>query len=74
MPILTDIREHYLYQDGVAQGVQQGELTVLRRQIEKRFGSIPASVQERLRQLSAQELEDLSVRLLDAKTIEELLG
>jgi hypothetical protein len=47
-------------------GLQQGELTVLRRQIEKRFGAIPAWAEERLSSHSAAELEALSVRLLDA--------
>jgi hypothetical protein len=81
MPILNDILDHELYgreykkglQQGVQQGVQQGELTVLRRQMEKRFGSLPQWAAERLSKLSAKELEDLSVRVLDAKSIEDLL-
>ncbi len=87
MPILIDIRENQVLgpvyeqgwqegvQRGVEQGVQQGELTLIRRMIEKRFNfrSIPAWAEERLSRLTVPELEELSVRLLDVKTIEELL-
>ena len=60
-------------QQGIERGVQQGELTVLRRQIEKRFGTMPIWAAEKLAKRSAGELEELSVRLLDAPGIEELL-
>ena len=61
-------------QQGIQQGVHEGELAVLRRLIEKRFGALPAWAQERLSKFSSKELEDLSVRVLDAATLEELLG
>ena len=48
-------------------------MTILRRLIKKRFGSVPNWAEERLAKLSAKELEDLSVRVLDAKSIETLL-
>ena len=54
-------------------GELKGELKILRRQIKKRFGSVPNWAEERLAKLSAKELEDLSVRVLDAKSIETLL-
>jgi hypothetical protein len=47
-------------------------LTILRRQLNKRFGPLPAGVEERLAQLSTTELEDLSLRLFDAQSIDEL--
>jgi Domain of unknown function (DUF4351) len=50
-----------------------GEQAVPRRRpIEKRFGAIPAGVEERLVALSPAELEDLSVRVLEVGMIEEL--
>jgi len=48
-------------------------LKILRRQIKKRFGLFRTWAVERLVKLSAKELEELSVRLLDAKSIESLL-
>jgi hypothetical protein len=69
MPILNDILDHEV----IGREYKRGELTVLRRLIAKRFGSLPPWVEERLSKLSAKELEDLSVRVLDVTTIEELL-
>jgi predicted transposase YdaD len=89
VPILDDIRDHPLFgreyrrgleegrqegrEEGREEGRQEGELMMLRRQLEKRFGSVPASVAERLAKLSAKELEELSLRLLDARSMEDLL-
>jgi hypothetical protein len=82
MPILDDIMNHDVIgpairkgiKQGMKQGVQQGELTILRRMIDKRFGSLPAWVDERLTKLSSAELEELSVRFVDAKNIDELFS
>jgi hypothetical protein len=80
MPITEDIMDHDLFgprlrrarAEGVEQGLQQGELALLRRQIEKRFGPIPAWAQERLSALSPPQLEDLGERLLDAASLDQL--
>jgi predicted transposase YdaD len=68
-------------QEGRAEGREegreegrQGELLIVRRLIEKRFGPVPSSAAERLAKLSAQELEELSGRLLDARNLEDLLN
>ena len=81
VPVLNDILEHKVlgreFKKGMAQGVKEGmqqeALTVLRRLIEKRFGSLPDWAGERLAERNATELEDLSVRVLDAKSVEDLL-
>jgi hypothetical protein len=85
MPIDLDIREHEVLgpiiikaeqkgrQEGLQEGLHAGELTVLRRQIEKRFGALPNWAREKLTAMPASELEDLSVRVLDAQSVEELL-
>ena len=59
---------------GKIEGKIEGELAVLRRLIEKRFGRIPAWAEKRLTRRSLAELEDLSERILDAKTLKELLS
>jgi hypothetical protein len=73
MPILGDILDNKVLGREYKRGLQEGELTILRRLIEKRFGVIPSWAEERLTDRSAADLEDLSVRALDAKSIEELL-
>ena len=75
MPIDLDIRDHETLgpmlieaeQKGFQKGRQEGELAVLRRLIENRFGTLPRWASE------TSGLEDLSERLLDAKNVEELL-
>jgi predicted transposase YdaD len=59
-------------QQGEQKGRQEGELAILRRLMEKRFGALPAWAAEWLASRSTAELEEISVRLLDAATIEEL--
>jgi len=85
MPIDVDIHEHEVLgpmlreereegrQEGRREGRQEGELAVLRRQIEKRFGALPIWASERLVALTVSELEELGERVLDAKSVEELL-
>jgi predicted transposase YdaD len=60
-------------QEGLQKGLREGELAVLRRLIEKRFGAIPPWVEERLAGRPTVELEDLSVRVLDVQSVEDLL-
>ena len=82
MPILNDILEHKVLgrefkrglEEGVQQGIQQGELAVLRRLIEKRFGTMPVWAADELASKSTVELEELSARILDAQSLEALLG
>jgi hypothetical protein len=54
-------------------GIEEGELRILRRLIEKRFGAIPNWAEERLAGRSAAEMEEWSVRILDVPSIEDLL-
>jgi len=81
MPVYIDILENKVLgppykkglDEGRQEGMREGELAVLRRLIEKRFGAIPSWAEQRLAGRSTGELEDLSVRALDAQSIEDLL-
>jgi len=53
-------------------GRQEGEFAIPRRLIQKRFGTLSAWADDRLTTLSVGDLEDLSLRLLDAKSVNEL--
>ena len=85
MPIYIDIRENQvlgpMYEKAVKEGEikgklegeREGELRVLRRLIEKRFGSLPGWAAERLSGQTTAELEELSLHVLDVPNLEDLL-
>ncbi|HTS31839.1 MAG TPA: DUF4351 domain-containing protein [Bryobacteraceae bacterium] len=80
MPITEDILNHELIgpayragrQEGREEGRHEGELVILRRQIAKRFGPIPA-LDEKLAHCSADEVANLSEHVLDASSLEDLI-
>ncbi|MEQ8260997.1 MAG: DUF4351 domain-containing protein [Alcanivorax sp.] len=61
---------------GVAQGVEQGRLdgerALVLRQVQHRFGDVPAALRLRLQRASQAELEDLADRVLDASSLDDL--
>ena len=89
MPITEDILNHQIIgpayregqqegrqegrREGRQEGRQEGELNILRRVITKRFGAIPEWLEEWLAHSSANELEELSDRVLDAQSLEDLV-
>jgi predicted transposase YdaD len=88
MPVLNDILDHQVIgpaiqqgrqqgrlegrQEALQEGLQKGRLGVVRRLIEKRFGPIQASIGTRLAGMSAAELDDVALRLLDAARVDDL--
>ena len=77
MSVYIDILENQVlgapFKRGLEQGQREGELKILRQLIEKRFGAIPNWAEERLSARSTAEPEELSVRILDAASIDDLL-
>jgi hypothetical protein len=74
MPILDDIMDHAILGPMIRKArVEEGRQIVV-LQIEKRFGPLPAWVQTRLDGMQIDEIESAALRLLDAGTLEELLG
>lgn len=57
---------------GVEQGRLDGERTLVMRQIQHRFGDVPAALGLRLQGASQAELEDLADRVLDATSLDDL--
>jgi hypothetical protein len=86
MPFVVDLMENKVfqarYESGLAEGEARGrvegevrgELKVLRAQLNKRFGELPAWAQERLERASAGQLDMWSLKLLDAASLDEALG
>jgi flagellar biosynthesis/type III secretory pathway protein FliH len=59
-------------QQGVQQGEQRGEAKLVLRQLQRRFGEIPQNLEETIRKLPVERLEDLGLALLDFDTLTDL--
>ena len=59
---------------GLQKGRQEGEARVLRRLLTRRFGPLPPWADDRLALASEAELEGWTDRVLDARSLEEVLG
>jgi hypothetical protein len=60
-------------QRGRQEGRQEGEVAILSRLLRRRFGELPPSVGDRLKLAQPEQLERWSDRLLDARSLSELL-
>ncbi len=86
MPLLDDIMDHPVlgreYKRGLEKGLEKGlqrgrrdgELALLLRLIEKRFGAVQATLRERIEKMSDAEIEAAGLRVLDARSPEDLLA
>ncbi|WNC85771.1 Rpn family recombination-promoting nuclease/putative transposase [Thermosynechococcus sp. QKsg1] len=61
-------------EEGRQQGLQQGEAAVVLRQLRRRFGSVPNDLEERIRQLSPDQIEALAEALLDFTDLEAVFA
>ena len=60
------------FEKGFKIGEIKGHLAVVSEYLEERFGPIPAAINERLNQMSLQELIDLGKAVVRAKSLAEL--
>ena len=72
------LKESVIYKkiinEGIQQGEQQGEASLIIRIISRRFGTVEGALQERIRQLSVPQLEALGESLLDFSSLRDLLS
>lgn len=55
---------------GIKRGIQQGEVSLLQRQLRHRFGDLPDWAIQRLQDAVPAQLEEWGERLLDADKLE----
>ena len=61
-------------QEGVEEGIRQGEVSLIERQLRRRFVDLPRWVFERLEKASREELERWGERVLEAQRLEDVFG
>ncbi len=59
---------------GLERGILQGEATLLKRQLKRRFDQLPKWVEERLDRASRDELEGWGDRVIEAKALEDVFA
>ena len=71
------MEESWVYQDILQKGEQKGKrreaLELILRQLKRRFGNIPAKIEQQLPNLGLTQLEDLAEELLDFSQIDDLV-
>lgn len=75
---VIDLMENRIYRNryerGVADGRAESAVKVLRALLKKRFGRLPVWAQKRLDEATAEHVETWSLKVLDARKVEDVLG
>ncbi|WP_031388492.1 DUF4351 domain-containing protein [Desulfonatronum thiodismutans] len=58
---------------GLSQGQKQGQARMLQKLLAKRFGMLPSWAEQRILSAQPDQLEDWSLRVLDGKSVEDVL-
>ena len=61
-------------EEGIHQGVVQGERTALLRQLRRRFGELNAETEERVASAEVDQLNQWLDNVLDARTLDEVFA
>lgn len=62
------------FAEGMAEGKAEGKTDLLKRQLARRFGPLPASATARLAEASVTELDAIAERVLTAQSLDEALN
>jgi hypothetical protein len=73
MPILDDILQHKVLGREYKRGLLEGELKIIRMQIESRFGPLPNWAEQCIRRMTTAELENLADRVFEVQSLEHFL-
>ena len=82
MPLLNDIMDHKVIGPAIRQGRKEGReegsretaLRMVLRLIGDRFGPVPESTKKRLAGFPEPKLEQCAIRIMKARTIEDVLS
>ena len=66
------LKETRVYREIKSEGIQEGEKSLILRQLTRRVGELPEDVRQRVEVLSLEELENLGEALLDFSSMSDL--
>ncbi|MBD2290609.1 MAG: Rpn family recombination-promoting nuclease/putative transposase [Microcystis sp.] len=73
---LSDLRETKVYQEALEEGKEEGELSakksLILRQLNLKLGSIPLKLEQKIKQLNPNQLDNLALALLNFSDLEDL--
>lgn len=73
MPLTFNLLENEVFRDVFLEGEEKGQQRLLQRMLEQRFGKLPKWAQEQLAAANAALLETWGLKLLEAKSLKEIL-
>jgi predicted transposase YdaD len=68
------MQESVVYQKIIQRGIEQGELTMVLRQLNRRLGNVNPELQTKIESLSLSKVEELGDALLDFATEADLVN
>jgi predicted transposase YdaD len=69
---LSDLKQTRVYQDARQEGRQEGELSLVLRQLSRRFGKLSDRLTQSIQKLEMPQIEELADQLLDFRSIDDL--
>ncbi len=60
--------------EGKAEGKTEGEATLLKRRLQRRFGTLPTEIETKISNASIGQIEMWFDRELDAKSLDDVFG
>jgi predicted transposase YdaD len=66
------LKETRVYREIKSEGIQEGEKSLILRQLNRRVGELPQDVRQQVEVLSLEELENLGEALLDFSSMADL--
>jgi predicted transposase YdaD len=69
---LSDLRETKVYQEALEEGELSAKKSLILRQLNLKLGSIPLNIEQKIKQLNPNQLDNLALALLDFSDLEDL--
>ena len=69
---LSDLRETKVYQEALEEGELSAKKSLILRQLNLKLGSIPLKVEQKIKQLNPNQLDNLALALLNFSDVEDL--